>query len=106
MKKRENTNDTQTHSLKGQPNLAQGFGVNSRRSLGWETDIRIVRLARQGLSVGVTALSKEKMPEASNVYRKTNLDIGSTPPGSNVFHPNIFYKHTNPLGLSDFTSIR
>ena len=75
MKKKENINNIRLHGLKGQHNLAQG------------------------LSVGETALTKEKMTEASNVYRKTDLGIGSTPLGSNIFHPNIFYKHTNPLGL-------
>ena len=30
----------------------------------------------------------------------------STPSGANVFDPNIFYKHANPMGLSNFTSIR
>lgn len=39
------------------------------------------------------------MPEASNVYRKIDVGMGSTPSGSHVLSLNIFYKHTNPLGL-------
>ena len=39
------------------------------------------------------------MPEASNVYRKIEEEMGSTPSGSYVLASNIFYKHTNPLGL-------
>jgi hypothetical protein len=38
-------------------------------------------------------------PEASNVFRKTNRSISSTPSGSYDFVPNIFYKHTNPPDL-------
>jgi len=44
------------------------------------------------------------MPEASNVYRKLEVNIGSTPSGSHVFAPNILYKHTNPLGLGNAMS--
>lgn len=40
-----------------------------------------------------------EMPEASNIYRKIDVGMGSTLKGSNVLASNIFYKHTNPLGL-------
>lgn len=39
------------------------------------------------------------MPEASNVYRKIDVGMGSTPSGSYILVPNIFYKHINPLGF-------
>jgi len=38
------------------------------------------------------------MPEASNVYRKANVGMGSTPQGANILDRNIFYKYVNPLG--------
>jgi hypothetical protein len=86
--KRDNRYEQQLPGLKGQLPLLARQGQHTL-ALGW----------------GMVINEYCQMPEASNVYRKTEVGEGSTPPGSNVFHLNIFYKHTNPLGLSDFTSI-
>ncbi len=46
-----------------------------------------------------TQVKYDPMPEALDAYRKIEVGIGSTPLESYVFASNIFYKHTNPLGL-------
>ena len=106
--------DANRSGLKGQPNLAQSIPVKPGGALGWGIENEIVRPARQGLSGGAIRYfeglssfrtKRSQMPEASNVYRKTDWGVGSTPPGSHVSDLNIFYKHANPPGLYGFTAI-
>ncbi|MFZ2906115.1 MAG: hypothetical protein WAZ98_07935 [Cyclobacteriaceae bacterium] len=37
--------------------------------------------------------------KGSNVYRKTNDDVYTTPSGSHSLYPDVFYKHQIPSGL-------
>jgi hypothetical protein len=100
------------HVLKGQHNLAQGNALRLKsggkivRPITFFKGFALFRTKRS--SAGFTnqheilnqAFNKYcQRPEASNVYRKIEGGMGSTPSGSYVFHLNIFYKHTNPLGL-------
>ena len=40
------------------------------------------------------------MPEASNVYRKMDVGMGSTPPGSHVFAFKYFLQTFKPAGFN------